>query len=152
MVAAIGFVMFAYMFYLEWFIAAPRFYAEWTHADAFVPAHDARIVKAKCTNFDLVLANNCEVTLVTADGRTQTLTDWRFGRAPSGTVRLLERATTPPSYSTDVSLRTLHQRLAMFVAMAVLSAFFVVGSLILLVRFVSGRNAIAKGRSGSTTR
>jgi hypothetical protein len=124
---ALGLLMFGYAFYAAWFKAAPRFYAEWTHAAEYVPAGDARIVSARCTNYDLVVISFCDVKLATDDGRVETLTDARFGPAPQGRVRLMERGTVPPQYSTDLSLRTLHQRLAVFIVGAFVTVFFALG-------------------------
>jgi hypothetical protein len=92
-----------------------------------VPAGDARIVSAGCTNYDLAVIGLCEVKLATDGGRVQTLTDARFGPAPQGRVRLMERDTVPPQSSTDLSLRTLYQRLAVFVVGGFVTVFFVLG-------------------------
>jgi hypothetical protein len=130
----LGLLVFGYSLYVTWFQAAPRFMREWRHADTFVPAWDARIITAKCENFDIVIANNCVVKAVTKGGEAVEITDWRFGRAPQGQVHLMERDTVPPRYSTDISLRTLDQRLAMFVLADVASVLFGAGLLILMWR------------------
>jgi hypothetical protein len=107
----LGFLLFSYMAYTTLFQAVPRMYVEWFHADEFTPAYGARIVQAKCTNFEFVLFNHCVVTAVTASGEQLKIEDERFGRAPTGKILLLMRASTPPSYSTSVSLETINKRL-----------------------------------------
>src|SRR6202030_219716 len=56
--------------------------------------------------------NDCTATFVSLlSGESREITDWRFGRAPSGPVHLLQRRDDVSSVSTDVSLRTLWNRM-----------------------------------------
>jgi hypothetical protein len=50
--------------------------------------------------------------------------DWRFGRAPSGPVQLLQRRDDASSVTTDVSLRTLWNRVLLALTVVVGGAFF----------------------------
>jgi zona occludens toxin (predicted ATPase) len=57
--------------------------------------------------------NHCSATFVSAQAREpQEITDWRFGRAPREWARLLERRDDASSVTTDVSLRTVWNRMA----------------------------------------
>jgi hypothetical protein len=108
----IGFLVTGYFAYATCFYAIPRLYREWTHAGQFAPVLNARIIEARCTNWDFVLFNECRVRAALPSGEVMTIEDWRFGSAPTGTVRLVGAAAEPPIYSTDVSIRTLWARLA----------------------------------------
>ncbi len=66
----------------------------------------------KYTNWNFVMFNECTVTHDSAYSRVSgQLTDWRFGRAPSETVHLLQRRGDPSAVTTDVLLKTVSNRL-----------------------------------------
>jgi hypothetical protein len=125
--ALLALLLFGYPCYTTWFQAAPRLVTEWKHASDYVPAGDARILSIHCTDFDIAVLSWCDTRLATGSGRVQQLTDTWFGRAPHGRVQLMEWATVPPQYSTDLSLRTLHERLAVFILGGFLTLFFAAG-------------------------
>jgi hypothetical protein len=105
------------------------------YRDDFEPAAGARIVAANCTNWNLVMFNRCHVRFAEfGETRASDLTFWRFGRAPGGRVRLLERHGTPHLFSTDVALATLSNRLAFVCAVIGAGAFFTLGLVLHAVR------------------
>jgi hypothetical protein len=132
----LGILMFGWLAYATLFRAVPRFYSEWVHAAEFVPAKNATLVEAKCTNWDLGMFNDCVVKAMTPSGEKFEIEDLRFGRAPSGSVQLLERATLPPTYTTSVSLATLNERLYFLICATILSVLFAVGLILYVVRAV----------------
>jgi hypothetical protein len=83
--------------------------------------------------------NDCEVNAVTATGQTFTIEDWRFGRAPTRRVVLLERATVPPSYSTSVSLATIQQRLYLLACEMLFSILFLVSLIVYVFKSLRTR-------------
>ena len=60
-------------------------------------------------------------------GAAQQITDWRFGRAPSGPVHLLQRRSDPNAVTTDVSLRTLWNRLLLAIALLLFGGVLAIG-------------------------
>ena len=116
--------------------SASRLYAEWTNASDFVPASGSRLKSVECTNISLFIANDCTATAVTASGKTVEISDWRFGRAPSGRVLLMQRSSDPDVYSTNVSLDTLTQRLIFLVFMGSFGSY---AFLVILGKLVRGR-------------
>jgi hypothetical protein len=96
--------------------SVPRLMSEVWHARDFVPAQNYAITNYKCTNWNLFMFNDCTVTFVSLQsGESRQITDWRFGRAPRDPVQLLQRRDDVSSMTTDVSLRTLWNRV--FVAL-----------------------------------
>ena len=99
--------------------SVPRVWSEYQHADEFVPAQDWRITNYRCANLKLGLFDRCTVTFVSAATHTsRTITDWRFGPAPAERVTLLQLPDNPSAVTTDVSLRTLSNRMAMIASFA----------------------------------
>jgi hypothetical protein len=91
--------------------SVPRLMSEVWHARDFVPAQSYAITNYECTNVNVFMFNHCTVTFVSLQGReTRQFTDWRFGRAPGDPVQLLQRRDDASSVTTDVSLRTLWNR------------------------------------------
>jgi hypothetical protein len=92
--------------------SVPRLMSEVWHARDFVPAQSYAITKYQCTNWNLFIFNDCTATFVSLlSAESRQITDWRFGRAPSGPVHLLQRRDDVSSVTTDVSLRTLWNRM-----------------------------------------
>jgi len=90
---------------------APRVMSDVWHARDFVPAQGHRITSYRCTNLNAVMFNHCTVTFVSPQGREpQQIADWRFGRAPQDPIQLLQLRDDASSVTTDVSLRTLWNR------------------------------------------
>jgi hypothetical protein len=91
--------------------SVPRLMSDAWHARDFVPAQSYRITNYECTNVNGFMFNDCTVTFVSLQsGEKRQITDWRFGRAPSDPVQLLQRRDDVSSVTTDVSLRTLWNR------------------------------------------
>jgi hypothetical protein len=89
----------------------PRLMTEAWHARDFVPAQSYAITNYECTNWNVFMFNDCTVTFASLlGGESRQITDWRFGRAPSGPVQLLQRRDAMSSVTTDVSLQTLWNR------------------------------------------
>ncbi len=110
--------------------SVPRLITEVWHARDFVPAQSYAISDYKCTNWNVFMFNDCTVTFVSRQSReSQQFTDWRFGRAPSGPVQLLQRRDDASSVTTDVSLRTLWNRILVALALVGLGAFLTIGLL-----------------------
>ena len=136
-------VVWIWMAYGTLFEALPRLYEEWNHAAEFVPAKGARIVQAKCTNWNFGMFNHCVVGATTAVGQQVEVSDWRFGAAPTGRVMLMQRNTTPPTYTTSVSLTTITAR-AWFMAMSVTLS---VGFFMTLILFAASPTARQRFRA-----
>jgi hypothetical protein len=117
-------LVFAGMVMFAWNIV-PRLMSEVWHARDFVPAQSYTIKKYECTNWNLFIFNDCTVTFVSLQsGESRWIMDWRFGRAPSGPVQLLQRRDDASSVTTDVSLRTLWNRVLLALTVVVGGAFF----------------------------
>ena len=140
---AFGLTIFAYVSYATLFEAAPRLGFEWVHAAEFVPAYGSHIVSARCTTLNGFMFNTCDVKATTASGQTVSLNDKRFGHAPTGAVSLLQRPGNPTVYSTDVSLRTLNQRLYFMMFAAPLSVLLFIGGGMLVARKARLRSRFA---------
>src|SRR6185295_16980090 len=68
--------------------------------------------------------NECTATFVSRQGgESRQVTDWRFGRAPSDPVHLLQWRDDASSVTTDVSLRTLWNRLLVAVTLVFFGLF-----------------------------
>jgi hypothetical protein len=91
--------------------SVPRLMSDVWHARDFVPAQSYKITNYECTNWNVFMFNDCTVTFVSLQSReSRQITDWRFGPAPSDPVQLLQRRDDVSSVTTDVSLRTLWNR------------------------------------------
>jgi hypothetical protein len=108
--------------------SAPRLLDDVLHAGDYVPAQSYRITDYKCTNWNGVLFNECTAKFLSLEsGASREITDWRFGRAPQGPVRLLQRRADATAVTTDVSLQTLWNRLALALALLLLGALLAIG-------------------------
>ncbi len=111
--------MFAAMAFLVW-DSAPGLWRDYQAKDQFIPASNAQITKAKCTNYAVFVANRCAVDFTTNSSKnTQEVSFWRLGRADEGRVRLVQNAREPRMFSTDVAVASLGNRTA-FVVVVVL--------------------------------
>jgi hypothetical protein len=92
--------MFAAMAFLVW-DSAPGVWRDYRTKDQYVPATNAQITRAKCTNYVVFVANNCTVEVATSARDTkQAVSFWRLGRADEGRVFLLQNARQPGIFST----------------------------------------------------
>lgn len=92
--------------------SVPRLMSDFWHARDFVPAQSYAITDYKCRNVNWFMWNDCTVTFVSLQsGESREITDWRFGRAPRDPVQLLQRRDDVSSVTTDVSLRTVWNRM-----------------------------------------
>jgi hypothetical protein len=98
--------------------SVPRLMSDVWHAGDFVPAQSYTMTNYECTNWNVFMFNDCTVTFVSLQGGgSQQITDWRFGRAPGDRVHLLQRRDEASSVTTDVSLRTLWNRVLLVLAL-----------------------------------
>jgi hypothetical protein len=108
--------------------SVPRLMSEVWHAHDFVPAQNYTITNYKCTNWNLFMFNDCTVTFVSLQsGESRQITDWRFGRAPRDPVQLLQRRDDVLSVTTDVSLRTLWNRVLVALTLVGFGAVLLLG-------------------------
>ena len=83
--------------------------------------------------------NACTTTFVSRQSReSRWITDWRFGRAPRDPVRLLQQRDDASSVTTDVSLRTLWNRLLVALMLVVFGVFL---TSVLIVKAIKGDDA-----------
>jgi hypothetical protein len=107
--------------------SAPRLMSDVWHARDFVPAQGHAITSYKCTNWNAVMFNDCTVTFVSQQSREpRQITDWRFGRAPRDPVQLLQRRDDASAVTTDVSLRTLWNRVAVALTLVLFGVFLAI--------------------------
>src|SRR5882757_5824054 len=103
--------------------SVPRLTSDLWHSREFVPAQNFTITDYKCTNWNGFMFNECTATFVSRQSReSRQITDWRFGRAPRDPVQLLQRPDDASSVTTDVSLRTLWNRLLVALTLVVFGA------------------------------
>jgi hypothetical protein len=103
--------------------SVPRLMSDVWHARDFVPAQSYTITNYECTNWNGFMFNECTATFVSRQSReSRQITDWRFGRAPRDPVQLLQRPDDASSVTTDVSLRTLWNRLLVALTLVVFGA------------------------------
>jgi hypothetical protein len=103
---------------------APRLMRDSWYARDFVPAQGHRLTNYKCTNWNGFMFNECTVTYVSPQSReSQEFTDWRFGRAPTEPVRLMQRRGDASTVTTDVSLQTLWNRMALGLTLVLFGVF-----------------------------
>ena len=108
--------------------SVPRLMSDVWHARDFVPAQSYTITDYKCTNWNGFMFNECTATFVSQQSReSRQITDWRFGRAPRDPVQLLQRPDDASSVTTDVSLRTLWNRLLVALTLVVFGAVLAIG-------------------------
>jgi hypothetical protein len=107
--------------------SVPRLVSDLWHAREFVPAQSHTITSYKCTNWNGFMFNECTATFVSRQsGESREITDWRFGRAPTDPVRLLQWRDDASSMTTDVSLRTLWNRLLVAVTLVLFGVFLAI--------------------------
>ena len=105
----------------------PRLANDVWHARDFVPAQGYTVTSYKCTNWNVFMWNDCTVTFVSQQTReSRQIMDWRFGRAPHDPIQLLQRRDDAFSVTTDVSLRTLWNRLLVALMFVLLGAFLAI--------------------------
>jgi hypothetical protein len=84
--------------------------------------------------------NDCTVTFVPQQSREpRQITDWRFGRAPRDPVQLLQRRDDASAVTTDVSLRTLWNRVAVALALVLFGVFL---AITLIVKAFKANDAV----------
>src|SRR5215831_10280977 len=119
-------------------LSGPRLISDVWHRD-FVPAQGYTITSYECTNVNAVMFNHCTVTFVSQQSRErQQITDWRFGRAPQDPIQLLQRRDDPSAVTTDVSLRTLWNRVLLALMVVVGGIFLAIG---LIAKLLKGEDA-----------
>jgi hypothetical protein len=107
--------------------SVPRLMSDVWHARDFVPAQGHRITNYECTTWNAIMFNGCTVTFVSLQsGESRQITDWRFGWAPSDPARLLQRRDDVSSVTTDVSLRTLWNRVLLALTLVGFGAFLAI--------------------------
>jgi hypothetical protein len=105
----------------------PRLMSDLWHAREFIPARNFTITNYKCTNWNVFRFNDCTVTFVPQQSReSRQITDWRFGRAPRDPVQLLQWRDDASSVTTDVSLRTLWNRLLVAFTLVLFGVFLAI--------------------------
>jgi hypothetical protein len=105
----------------------PRLMSDVLHSRDFVPAQSYKITNYECTNWNLFMFNDCTVTFVSLQSsESRQITDWRFGPAPSDPVQLLQRRDDMSSVTTNVSLRTLWNRVLAALGLVGFGAFFAI--------------------------
>jgi hypothetical protein len=94
--------------------SGPRLVRDFRHAGDFISAQGHRITDAKCTNWNGGIVSECTVKFTAPNSQaSQEITDWRFGSAPEGRVQLMQRRGDATALTTDVSLATLSNRMAL---------------------------------------
>jgi hypothetical protein len=117
--------------------SAPRLMSDVWHARDFIPAQSQTITDYKCTNWNGVIVNECTTTFVSPQsGASQQITDWRFGPAPREPVKLLQRRDDASSVTTDVSLRTLWNRLALALTLVLFGVFLAIALIVKAMKAV----------------
>ena len=107
--------------------SVPRLMSDLWHAREFIPAQNFTITNYKCTNWNGFMFNECTVTFVSQQSReSRQITDWRFGRAPRDPVQLLQWRDDASSVTTDVSLRTLWNRLLVALTLVLFGVFLTI--------------------------
>jgi hypothetical protein len=105
----------------------PRLVSDLRHAREFTPAQNFKITNYKCTNWNGFMFNECTATFVSQQSReSRQITDWRFGRGPREPVKLLQWRDDASSVTTDVSLRTLWNRLLVALTLVLTGVFFTI--------------------------
>jgi hypothetical protein len=126
--------------------SAPRLVSDLWHAREFIPAQNFTITNYKCTNWNGFMFNECTATFVPRQSReSRQITDWRFGRAPREPVQLLQWRDDASSVTTDVSLRTLWNRLLVALTLVL---FGVLLTIALVVKALKTGDAPIGGPSG----
>jgi hypothetical protein len=114
---AIGITLIFGMIAMFVWNSVPRLVSDVWHRD-FVPAQGYAVTSYKCTSWNVFMFNDCTVSFVSLQsGESREITDWRFGWAPSDPIRLLQRRDDVSSVTTDVSLRTLWNRVLLALAL-----------------------------------
>jgi hypothetical protein len=126
--------------------SVPRLMSDLRHAREFTPAQNFTITNYQCTNVNWFMFNNCTATFVSRQSReSRQITDWRFGRAPRDPVQLLQWRDDASSVTTDVSLRTVWNRLLVALTLVL---FGVLLTIALVVKALKTGDAPIGGPSG----
>lgn len=112
---------------------APRVLFDLQHADEFVPADDLELTDAKCRTWNLAMFDHCTIKFESRTGDwAGQLDDWKFGRAPTGPIQLMEWQEDSSIVTTDRSLESVGNRFA-FILAAVLMGFFLLTRLVVRI-------------------
>lgn len=104
--------------------SVPRLMSDLWHSREFIPAQNFTITDYTCTNWNGFMFNECTTTFVSQQSReSREFTDWRFGWAPSDPVQLLQWRDDASAVTTNVSLRTLWNRLLVVLTLVLLIVF-----------------------------
>jgi hypothetical protein len=115
--------------------SAPRVIADFRYSSEFVPASDLRITSYQCTNWDYAVIHECTIAFASTSGqRVGELKDWGFGRAPTDRIRLLQRRSDAAMVTTDLSLSTLWNRIAVVATIAAFGVLCVFGLVVRIRR------------------
>src|SRR5262249_52941833 len=94
--------------------SVPRLMRDIWHSRDYIPAQNHVMTDYKCTTWNLFMFNECTAKFVSAQsGESQEFTDWRFGWAPRERGRLMQQRDNASAVTTDVSLQTLWNRMAL---------------------------------------
>jgi hypothetical protein len=111
--------------------SVPRLMSDLWHRSEFVPAQNFTITDYKCTNWNVFMFNECTATFVSRQGgESRQITDWRFGWAPRGPVHLVQWRDDASAVTTDVSLRTLWNRLLVALTLVLSGAFLAMAPIV----------------------
>jgi hypothetical protein len=126
--------------------SVPRLMSDLRHARKLTPAQNFTITNYQCTNVNWFMFNKCTATFVSRQSReSRQITDWRFGRAPRDPVQLLQWRDDASSVTTDVSLRTVWNRLLVALTLVL---FGVLLTIALVVKALETGDAPIGGPSG----
>ena len=121
----------------------PRIWSDITHASEYAPARQHTFVSYKCKTWNLFMFNECTSTYTSnKTNRSEEITDWRLGWAPSDRAQLLESKTDPIVVTTTVSIATIINRSVFYLSGCV------VWLLMLLGIVLAARNAMSGARGG----
>jgi fumarate reductase subunit D len=111
--------------------SVPRLTSDLWHSREFVPAQNFTITDYKCTNWNVFMFNECTATFVSRQGgESRQITDWRFGWAPRDPVHLVQWRDDASAVTTDVSLRTLWNRLLVAVTLVLFGVLLAMGLIV----------------------
>jgi len=126
--------------------SVPRLASDLWHGREFTPSRNFTITKYECTNWNVFMWNECTTTFMSHQtGVSQQITDWRYGWAPSDPVQLMQWRDEPASVTTDVSLRTLWNRLLVALTLVLLGLLTTIGLLATAFGRADGAPADASG-------
>jgi len=123
----IGFVLVVGTVAMFMWNSGPRLLSDFRHAREFTPAQHFKVTDYRCTNWNGFVFNECTTSFVSQSGESRQITDYRFGRAPRDPARLMQWRDNVSSVTTDVSLRTLWNRLSVAVMLILFVALATIG-------------------------